>query len=386
MRLSAPIPGWALGVLALVVGCSAGSPPADQLVVRDSAGVRIVEHRAIPAQTAFDVVEVYSFGQGAGEHQFVNLWSGTILSDGVAVVGDAGAQEVLAITPSGAVVDTLGREGEGPTELGRVLSVGALPGDTVVIEDKGHRRFVFVHRGEQIRSQPRGGSRLANPSGGVGVVGRRLISRPTSFPLFFDEEWLELPVTAHDLDSQQWDTLTTYAVTPRIERDRAPDPFRPWGYLGAGEDQVLIARGDRPEVRVHSPETGQLQQITRWPSRQSLSTPDEWERYEDLRRDGSAEVEAELVALRAAVVEPLPDVMEVRGDDAGRLWVGRFDVTGVPIVWDVFAATGESVGQVRLPERTSVLRIRGDLMLTAHRDELDVQAVVLYRLVPPEEP
>ncbi len=372
------------GTLALLCGCTDGPEVSTDFQVRDSVGVRVVEHRVLPSRLAFHLEEVYTHGPSAGDHQFINAWSGTLLSNGVAAVGDARAQEVVAIDPSGSKVDTLGTAGEGPGEFGRVISVTALRGDTIVVEDDGNLRFTFIHDNQYVRSQSTAAFSSAWSSGGVGVLDRRLISRPTQYRLYIDEAWNRLPITAHDLDSDRWDTLTVYDVAPRLEQGRMPDPFRPWGYVGLGQEGVLIGRGDRAEIRVHDPESGLLTGIVRWPPRHARLTPGEWARYEVPRRDGSQERQAELAELRIAVVEPLPEILDVKGDDLGRLWVGRFDVSGVPSEWEVFSPNGESLGQIRLPERTTILEIRGDLMLTVQRDDLDVQAVTLYRLLPRE--
>jgi hypothetical protein len=51
-----------------------------------------------------------------------------------------------------------------------------------------------------------------------------------------------------------------------------------------------------------------------------------------------------------------------------------------PVVFDVFAVTGEFLGTVRLPARATFAAARDDKLWLVQRDELDVPRVVRYRV------
>lgn len=54
-----------------------------------------------------------------------------------------------------------------------------------------------------------------------------------------------------------------------------------------------------------------------------------------------------------------------------------------PSVWDVFEPDGRYLGEVREPERTNLMVVKGDLAWGVQRDSLDVQRVVRFRIQPP---
>lgn len=115
-----------------------------------------------------------------------------------------------------------------------------------------------------------------------------------------------------------------------------------------------------------------------------------------------------------ADIPPVPETKPAyRGfyfDDGGRIWVhlhvpaGKREVgeprsmSGVqepmpgiswrePVVFDVFETDGTYLGEVRMPERTTVAAIRGEELWAIQRGELDEPYVVRYRveLGPPSE-
>ena len=81
----------------------------------------------------------------------------------------------------------------------------------------------------------------------------------------------------------------------------------------------------------------------------------------------------------------LPAYTDFRLDPAGNLWVRAFGVPGGPApVWSVFDSTGTYLGDVRTP-RSFPCRgeWKGLFVLGVQRTPLDVEKVVLYRLIKP---
>lgn len=90
MRLSIP------PSVLLVAACGLGEEARTAYpVVRDSAGVRIVENGALDSTVAFSVGEpLYRLGDDPGGYEFVRIVDGALRSDGLAAVGDGGRDEL----------------------------------------------------------------------------------------------------------------------------------------------------------------------------------------------------------------------------------------------------------------------------------------------------
>jgi hypothetical protein len=66
-------------------------------------------------------------------------------------------------------------------------------------------------------------------------------------------------------------------------------------------------------------------------------------------------------------------------DADGNLWTGEYvRYPAQPVVWTVFWAAGELLGEVRVPQRFKVLEIGSDWIIGVGRDEFDVEHVRLY--------
>ena len=98
--------GLMLTALAAVTACGTEPAPATRAVVRDSAGVRIVEHPdGLDLQSwALSAEPEAVIGHLADEdpaHQFTQIRGAVRLSDGRIVVGDWGSREARYFDPGG---------------------------------------------------------------------------------------------------------------------------------------------------------------------------------------------------------------------------------------------------------------------------------------------
>lgn len=374
--------GASLILAILTMGCDdSASEPAT--IVRDSAGVRVVEHNTLQEKTAFVLgAPLYRVGWSEAEPQFEQISSAVLLESGRVAVGDAGANRVIVLNAAGEVEAMLGGAGEGPGEIGLLGSVYALADDTLVVEDRGNARMTLYHQGQLIgmHTPEDGRSMLGLMS--IGLADRSLIMSVAAYPPYFDEPWLEVPIVRHRLGTEEWDTIGQYDFRSRVSPDETPAPFRAVGLTGAHRRGVLVVRGDRPQVTVLDLE-GRTTQIIRWHETPLELTDSIWSVYSAYRmgRQASRSQEEMLDYLneqRAVADDALPYTSEVRSDGSGRIWVSQFSPDyRYPPAYRVFGHDGEWLGWVSVPPRTEMFDVRGDRAVAVQRDEVDVEAVVL---------
>lgn len=373
-------------VLALIAACGDGPAPSTP-AVRDSAGVRIVEHGRLPDRTAFEIGEPrFRVGWAPDGHQFVGIISGVLLEDGGAAVGDLETDELVYLSGEGDVVSVLGGSGEGPTEIGRLIDVVPLSGDTVLVEDRGNRRFSVFASGGFVGSDRRTEEPGLGGMSSLGRLGDGLVMMPTGFLPDIEEPWVTAPLVYHVPGSEQWDTLAIYDLAMSFTPGEDLNPLRPSGAATSTGEELLVVRGDRPEVR-RLDATGRLVQIVRWDPEPRMLTDSMWNVYAErlrarTRNPDPQAMEADLLERREAVVEPLPPVGRLYADGEGRAWVSEYPMDfSHPPAFRVFAPDGAWLGWVRMPPRTEILDIGRERMLVVQRDPFDVEAVAVLPIV-----
>ncbi len=140
-----------LPICILVIGgCAEGErTPEWTGTVRDSAGIQIVEN---PSEGVWDERSAWTLEvdlriggiEGKGPYEFSDLTGLTVDGDGRIYLLDQQAREVRIFNARGEHVETLGREGSGPGELGPALpGVLVRDGAVLVLDLSNHRLTVF---------------------------------------------------------------------------------------------------------------------------------------------------------------------------------------------------------------------------------------------------
>ena len=147
-------------ILIASAGCdSASAPPAS--VVRDSAGVRIVEN-VEPRWTAeaawwLSQEPVTQIGgiEGDPNQELYQVRGAIRLTDGNIIVVSAGTNELRFFRPDGSHIRTVGGQGDGPGEFRFVSWVSQLDGDSLAAFDGRQLRVsYFDPDGGFVRSMP----------------------------------------------------------------------------------------------------------------------------------------------------------------------------------------------------------------------------------------
>ncbi len=363
----------AVNVVAFPVSVASQGMP----MVRDSAGVRIVEYGVLPERRAYEVGEpIYRVGWDPGDHQFgsINWMTGALFPDGRVAVGDWANLNVVVLNPDGTIRAVLGREGEGPGEFQYIASVTRYVGDTLVVEDDYSRRFTFYADTTFVRTE-----RFDDPALGIRLMvsawreGDALL-RISSYRTGFTEPWLMASVVRHRLGTTQWDTVVTYPFVQRAELGQ-PTGFPAGGLEGVSSHVVVTALTDRTEIRV-IPLEGGRDVLIRWEEDPPRFTDAFWEEYVAYVKSRNWLPIYWSEAARARVKEPLPVLGDMQADEWGRIWVSTFSGDPRhPPRYRVFAADGTWLGWVDMPPRFDLLIIGEDRVVGIERDAYDQQAV-----------
>ena len=392
-------------LLALALtSCDDAAGPAGGPMVRDSAGVRIVEYAETPqtdASFAFSTEPVYSYGGGSGDYTFANIWRGRLLPDGGVVVSDAGNGEVVLLAPDGPSSEILARTGEGPGEVGFVASMFVLSGDSVLLEDFAHARFTVLAGGSLARTVAPRDRKFMQDFRTIGIdPSGQLLMTSSSFRRGFEEDWLPGYMVRFDLDTEVADTVASYDWVPfRPPEGVKENPFPYFGVTTAAGGQFVYGREDVPELVWRNPD-GSVRQIIRWQPEWVYPSEEHWNQFEaNLRAvlpevnpqastDAAIEelIQRSLARYQLDTDQPLPLYGTPFGDADGRIWMAEHSIgsgrDGTP-AYTVIAADGVWLGKVAVPTGLRVLDVAGGRVLGVVKDEMDVQSVVVYELVGP---
>ncbi|WP_419948937.1 hypothetical protein [Candidatus Palauibacter sp.] len=383
-----------------VAACRPDAVPESGPSVRDSAGVRIVEYGATPARAGpfvFSPQPLYRYGTGPEDYPFRSISRGALLADGSAAVIDALNAELVLIAPDGTFRGLLAGRGDGPGELDRPTAVFSLGGDTLLVDDHGHARLTFFGGGTVAREVD---TRLLNRSLrvlGIGANGRLLMASGSYMP-GFAEPWLRGHMVRFDPDAGVADTVGAYDWVRSSPREGPFNPFETGGDVTAAGGRFVYVRSDRPEVTWRNPD-GTVHQIVRWRSSPAYPDEEHWRRFESSRRirlrpanphiQSEAEfeelVQTSLARYELAEDEPLPLISRPFGDREGRVWLGHYTVgwqVGGVSGYSILAPDGTWLGDVRTPRGVRLLDVAQGRALGVSRDEMGVESLVLYELLP----
>lgn len=396
---SQPVLRHALVLSLATAACATDPGGTPSTVVRDSAGIRIVENSAPQwAEGEGWTIEAEPFltiGNRAGEPPLSNIVGVTRLSDGRIVVGDAGGPSILYFDASGALQLEAGRAGEGPGEFIGLTSVRPFRGDSVMAHDfQSSRLALFSPSGTFARTIPierMVGNALYEPFH-VTPEGH-VIWTPFLFGRTRTTEtgWEDQPIVRTRDEGVELDTIATLPTRYLAFEggQSVAQGLPPHGVFGRVPTGLLWARTDRPEVHriafdaVHT-------ETLRWEAELIPITDDVREALVDAAAeqaisgvDGASFSAARRRQEDRRYPDFAPPIMELIADATGAIWVrGRKLPNGDSgRRWQVLREDGVWLGEILLPERFTVFEIGSDYVLGVGVDDFDVPTVVLHRVV-----
>ena len=394
----------AIRILALTlcsVGCEGRSEDADsgpEVVVRDSAGVSIVENSA-PAPDSrlpweFGTQPSLSIGAvDSGEaDQLFQVTDATRLADGRIVIANSGSNELRVFNADGSHAATGGGRGEGPGEFVSYSpsALATWPGDSIAaVNPWGTRLSLFDADGNHGRDVSLDPAMLdiidvlpdgkVFTSGSGGGLHRDMTG--SSGLVRSNAEWGILDADGTLLASLgEFPGSEFYAIfaADGSLQGGMPHPFGR-GTLGAvwGEF-VAIGVQDSYEIKAFGMD-GSLVRVVRRegdPESPNQADLDQYYArfYADLPDDERTNA---LNSVRdMPLVESWPAFSEILSDRAGYLWVREYRTAA----WTVFDPEGRVQGLVETPPGLHTFEIGEDYLLGWVYDELGVEYVQLWSL------
>lgn len=381
--------GMSLAVLS--TGCDRRAslePSVGQ--VRDSVGIRIVEHGALPEEPPNEwsvgaAVVTIGSASGDGPDLFGRVGWITERSDRTIVVADALDREIRAFHRDGEHLWTAGGPGQGPGEFAVLSSVHAVPGDSIFAvggRAQGRTDLVVVlgPDGEVVRQFVLDPApfMVSGVTGGGAVIGFRrtlpmdvegryrgtatlvrynreghLLQQGPEFPT---DDFLRIAV-----DGGGW-----LGLTPPGGRTTE---------LVVGQMGAAVTTQDRFEVSRFGPE-GELELIVRVEAEPREVDASMRAEFRDVDMMGMS------VDVGAHMGELLPAIGTIRLDTEGRLWVEEyvFQDDGTGRHWWVFGVDGDLVARASMPPRFSPMKIAEDYVVGLEMDVFDVPRVQVRSL------
>ena len=398
-------------VTLVALACQAGDAPVRQsgTVVRDSAGIRVIENPRPPDGSRLDwrigPEPTVSIGQVEGEEPYMlhRVRDATRLPDGRIVVANSGTEEVRVFDAFGTHLFSSGGAGEGPGEFRSLWRVAAWPGDSIVALDLVERRYsIFDSRGgygrtfvlETDETAPRE-RRYFNPLA---------VRRDGSILVWSGQYGDTAVVEIRDGEGQLSVSLGAHPnheiVLARASggiSEPGPAAYSRELVTSLWGDLVVVSPNDRYEIKAFEAD-GTLSRIVRRRHEPRTPTAADKEIHVERRmaeyrsgRDpltGAGPPEDMLSTLREMMESiPLaatfPAFSEILTDDAGHLWVREYDFPQeerpAPL-WMVFDPEGHLLGFIEIPPELRIHHIGEDYILVHTRDELDVEYVQVWPL------
>ena len=400
-----------LATLIVVVGC--GDAPPMPPVVRDSAGVTIVENfgPSWGQNEGWTVSEAPTVSIGdttRGETYIFDRVIGALrLSDGTIVVANNGSQELRWYDASGSFQRTAGRNGEGGVRFSSLAWLGRFGDESVIAYDGMNlRTTIFAPDGTVQHSSslimtfqaPPGAVEGAFADSSLLIVrGARHWIRAMQGQPNAPQGLRRGPTLAFRYSSDDGSFLNglgTYNGSEQIFRTGRTQivhvnarPFGRNAVLATYGNNLYVGTQDEYEIRVVN-NLDTLDTIVRLQRENAPVTTEILDAYKNARLTN---VHARERAAREAQLDslPFPETMpaysNILVDTEGNLWVADYrPFGGEQPVWNVFDPSFKLLGAVETPPRLLIFDIGPDYVLGRWQEPSGTESIRMYALVKPQ--
>ncbi len=387
--------------------CTDASAPSSDVVVSDSAGVKLVhisesEITRAPPVALDEVVRIGTL-DGPEETQFFQIVDAVEVGREIYIL-DRGNHAVRVFGTDGQFLRAFGGEGDGPGEFMRPSSI-AIIRDTVSVI--GARLTMLDRQGNVLATGP--GRVFAD----TGYLSHTLATNKAWMGTWITQKFQQVPrgspfrdiATVYQVDplgAALGPSLFSYELAEARLAGEAGWHINPYFQASPthaiGPDgNIYFTPGDAYLIDVIDGGTGRLVRRIKGDLSLLPVTDELVERALQAERDQYADYPpGSEMSMYAAVIDQKaglesPPTLPVFGwmyvSESGWLLALRQDLDEDPVnsgnesVWDLFDPDGELRGRLRLSPEHRVLALTDDGLLAVLRDDMDVQSLVRYRFV-----
>jgi hypothetical protein len=389
------------GIALLCSACAREGGETDAFVVRDSAGVRIVES----TDPEWSESETWRFGEnplvqiggmdGDPNYELYRVIDALRLSDGRLVIANSGTHELRFYDAEGRYLSASGGQGDGPGEFQALWWTRPFRGDSLITYDLRQRRLsVFDTAGRFQRSimVMNVGETIVRASGVFSdgsflSYGSRRRGPDAPSGLLREESHL----FRHSESGELIDSLGAFLGSETFVRPLNGGMMMMQPFFGRSTEFFVqgalfyVATNDSYEIKAYA-QDGTLRSVTRRHFAHLNVTEEDVQavREQVLGDDMPAEMQEMLEEVVNAMPTPetMPAYSSALLDDVGNLWVEEYRQPDDEVRrWTVFDTGGVLLGTLLMPTGCRMLSAGHDFLLGTWRDELDVEYVQMYALM-----
>ena len=416
-QIRARMEKWSAGRALLLACLAACQGDAPELGTPRDGNVTVVNNTTAlwTDQTAWRIEEkpLVSIGQVDGPPDYQLHWAmrAVRLADGTIVINNAGTKQIRFYDSNGKHVRSVGRAGAGPGEYESIPFFRRYGADSLIAWDgRLDRGTVIALNGTYGRNVPRpdfGGAWIMylDTFGdgsllgiGTGYSGGRLPQ------VEMVEEAVErVALRARQEQSIEVDSALLFRLRPsgaidtiggffsaesyRLSKIPVSMPFAHRMATATQGELLHYGTSHAFEIRTYTSK-GKLVRITRSNRPNPPLTRDVIDEFieRSTARIRNPAARQQQRAKYASIEFPktLPAFSELLVDGEGNLWVSAYHEFMAPQPrWTVLDKAGKLLGEVAMPPRFTVYEIGADYVLGKQVDELDVERIVLHRLIKP---
>ena len=397
---------FAFALPFLLAACGKEAAQHSNAVVRDSAGIAIVENPTAGSapEVVVDSLPVLTIGASSKgpDYDFGEVRAAARFRSGQIAVADGKTSVIRIYDSAGSYLRQVGRKGQGPGEFQEIGLLWTTPEDSLLVYDLVSRRLstfdpsgAFAHQADLAKQgflQPMG--RLDN--GVIVAIGFNFVQE--SFPSGNATSRPPQPVLLIPADSTPTDTLGSfpgiemYAVNVTFGGRTFPNPMTvQFGHLtsvaGRG-GSIYVGDNARYEIAVYSRDKKLVRLIRATAPEVPVTQPMRDAQQARNLEQVAANQERIPAPLRdqvegwiktARYSERLPPYQQLRLDPDGNLWVQHYGMPDGPQHHTVFDSTGAVRARLVLPAGMELLELGSDYILGKGEDADGLPYVRLYR-------